>query len=49
MEIKLEKNGCKKGEENDKSVRQIQEKREKENGGLMRADEENLTQISEEN
>ena len=48
-EVKVEKNGCKKGEESDKSVREGKEKWGKETGGFMRAEEENLTQISEEN
>ena len=47
-EVKLGKKGCKK-EESDKSVREGQEKGVKENGGFMRAEEENLTKIPEEN
>ena len=48
-EVKAGKKGCKKGEESDKSVRERKEKGVKETGGFMRAEEENLTEISEEN
>ena len=43
-EVKLGKEGCKKGE-GDKSVRKGKEKGVKENGGFMRAAVENLKQI----
>ena len=43
-EVKLGKEGCKKGED-DKSVRKGKEKGVKGNGGFMRAEEENLTEI----
>ena len=48
-EVKVGKKGCKKGEESDWSVREGKEKGMKETGGFMRAVEENLTEISEEN
>ena len=48
-EVKAGKKGCKKGEESDKSVRERKEKGVKETGSFMRAEEENLTEISEEN
>ena len=47
-EVKLGKEGCKKGED-DKSVRERKKKRGKENGGFIRAKEANQTEISEEN
>ena len=47
-EVKFGKEGCKKGE-SDKSVREVNEKEIKENGGFMRTEEENPTEISEEN
>ena len=48
-EVKLEKKGCKKREESDKSVRKGKEKGAKETGGFMRTEEENLTEVPEEN
>ena len=48
-DVKVGKKGHKKGEESDKSVREGKEKGVKETGGFMRAEEENLTEISEEN
>ena len=48
-EVKVGKKGCKKGEESDKSVRERKEKGVKETAGFIRAEEENLTEISEEN
>ena len=48
-DVKVGKKGHKKGEENDKSVREGKEKGVKETGGFMRVEEENLTEISEEN
>ena len=48
-EVKLEKEGCKKGKENDRSVREWKEKGVKEKGGFIKADEENLTEKSDEN
>ena len=48
-EVKLEKEGCKKGKENDRSVREWKEKGVKEKGGFIKAEEENLTEKSDEN
>ena len=48
-EVNVGKKGCKIGEERDKSVREGKKKGVKETGGFMRAEEENLTEISEEN
>ena len=48
-EVKLEKKGCKKRKESDKSVRKGKEKGAKETGGFMRTEEENLTEVPEEN
>ena len=49
-EVKIGRKGCnKKGEESDKSVREGKEKGVKETGGFIRAEEENLTEMSEEN
>ena len=48
-EVKLEKEVCKKGEENDRSVRKGKEKGVKRKGGFIKAEEENLTEKSEEN
>ena len=48
-EVKVGKKRCKKGEESSKSVREGKEKGVKETEGFMRAEEENLTEISEQN
>ena len=48
-EVKLEKKGCKKREESDKSAGKGKEKGAKETGGIMRTEEENLTEVPEEN
>ena len=48
-ELKLGKKRCKEGEEGGKSVTEGKEKGLKENGDFVRAEKENLTEISEEN
>ena len=48
-EVKVGKKRCKKGEESGRSVREGKEKGVKETESFMRAEEENLTEISEDN
>ena len=48
-ELKLGKKRCKEGAEGGKSVTEGKEKGLKENGDFVRAEKENLTEISEEN